>query len=161
MIGELQSRLQKKGSMTTLALDNHTWDGWFSDSTGGTWHQERSSVFQGLRWPLCTRFCNTIPCVWVLIWPWSYLHSHTVWGPNPGVLVCHCFSWTVHLSFKPHIWLVKHLPPLAQRLCPISSSLNILSPIFLLHSFRKIRTNVLIHEIATPSTNKIYTYIYI
>lgn len=27
LIGELQGQAQKKGSMTTLALDNHTWDG--------------------------------------------------------------------------------------------------------------------------------------
>lgn len=27
LIGELQGRAQKKGSVTTLALDNHTWAG--------------------------------------------------------------------------------------------------------------------------------------
>lgn len=104
-------------------------------------------------------FAKPFPACWS-----SSVHgatnSHTVWGPGPGVPVCHCFSWTVHLSFKPRIWLVNHLPQLAQKLGPISNSSNISSPIFAFTGCRKIRTYFLIHEIAIPSTNKIYKYIY-
>lgn len=45
LIGELQSRAQKKGPTTRLALDNHTRDGSLS-TQGGTVHEERGSMSQ-------------------------------------------------------------------------------------------------------------------
>lgn len=157
LIGELQSRAQKKGPMTTLALDNHTRNGSLS-TQGGTVHEERGSMSQA-RYDHVPLACAKYFSVWVLVWPWSYLESHCLGTRSWGACVL-LFLLGFHLSFNPHIWFMNRFPQPAQKLCSIYNSLTILSPIFTCTGYRKIRrTNVLIHEIATHSTNKIVIYI--
>lgn len=143
-MGELGTEHRRKGSGAASALGSHSCAGPLStQGLGGcgggvrSLPSERDSRSQSLLWPSCTCFCKVIiPCTGSCSGhgaDWS----RTVWGPDPGVPVCHHLSWTCHRSFTTHLWFVNLLPQLVQKLCSISNCLNVLSPMFYLHRLQK------------------------
>lgn len=98
LIGELQGRAQKKGSVTTLALDNHTWAG--SHTRRSFALGERPHVSE----PPTAAFPSLLEdnSLGVGLHLALELRIVTLFRDQIlGLPVGRCFSWIVHLSFKP------------------------------------------------------------
>lgn len=120
LIGALQSWARKKGSMTTLALDNHTWDGWFSDHIGGRKGLalgERLRVPQSATATLHLLLQNHSLCAGPHL-SMELLKESRCLGTRSWGSLCHCFSWTVRLSFRPRIWLASPPPSIRAEMWP-------------------------------------------
>lgn len=87
-IVELQNRAEKEGSMTPLALDNHTGDGSLTLHWGGLCISREDPCLRACFGHVALAFAINIPLTRVLFWSWSWVHLHCVWGPAFLEILC-------------------------------------------------------------------------